>query len=451
MRNSLMDRAPGNQVDAIMTHPQHQWALNTMIGLIRDLRQSATVGDLYLFQDRLLPLIIGADERRGQVRRVIKRLRDRPGKLPSGAPELGTGLDPLDIETWKLEEEVFERVARQLRSIGDALAWRAFGYERRIIVALSRGESAGPMNRKAGVTAEREFIKNRWESDGEFVLHHDLTNVLRIGDATIFHKDGGATLHEVKTSGKAKVPRQNALRLGTQHALAEGSALPSGYNLLESRIPYRTDLAGLRNVVDLAHQRTGIQGGVVSSGRAVIAANQFTAVNHYTGDGFGDRVIAEYERYRRKIGASAPKPVLGMWSLDLVAKSVARPPWAIYPLPAQVAASLIADAIFFCVLMSPDAISAALAKAGVATQWLQPLDGPVDLDEPLLAVAATTRLVDATRFTWSSLNPEAIFCLMLELVDLSTWSRQVAWSLGQDVDRGIRPWPLFMDEGKTWA
>jgi hypothetical protein len=306
------------------------------------------------------------------------------------------------------------------------------------------------MNTKDGVAAERDFIQDRWRTEGEFALHHDLTNTLLISDATIFHRDGGASLHEVK-AGKAKNARQKSLRVGTQHALAEGGALPSGFHMLESGIPYRTRLDGLREVLDHARQRTGVQGGVISAGRAVVAVNQFTAVNHYTGSDVADRVVTEYERYRRKIRAGAPKHVLGMWSLDLVAKSVTRPPWAIYPVPADVAAGLITDAIVFAVLMSPDVISAALAEAGVASQWLQPLDRPVDLDRPLLAVASSTRLVSATKLTWSSLNPEAVFSLMLELVDLPTWSSQVAWSLKQDVSRDVRPWPLFKDEGKVWA
>jgi hypothetical protein len=450
MRNSLMDRAASGQADLIVTHPWHQQALNTIIGLITDLRRCRSSEDLYFFQDRLFDHVLEADRRRGQVRRVVKRLEGKSGTLPADAPELVLGTDPFDIETWRLEEEVYERVARQFRSIGDALAWQAFGYDRRIIVALSRGKPVGPMNTKDGVAAEREFIRDRWHTDGEFALHHDLTNTLLISDATVFHHDGGASLHEIK-AGKAKNSRQKSLRTGTQHALAEGSTLPSGFHLLESGIPYRTGLAGLREVLGHASQRTGVQGGVISSGRAVIAVNHFTAANHYTGSGVADRVAAEYERYRRKIRASAPKNVLGAWSLDLVAKSVARPPWAIYPVPADVAAGLIADAINFCVLMSPDTVSAALTKAGVASRWLQPLDRPVDLDRPLLAVATRSHPVGATRITWSSLTPEAIFSLMLELVDLPTWSSQVAWSLKQDIDRGARPWPLFKDEGKVWA
>ncbi len=450
MRNSLMDRDAGNEIDAILTHPRHQWALNTMIGLIHDLRQCVNDEDLYQFQDRLFPLVMDADERRGQVSRVIKRLRAKPGKLPRDAPELGINGDPLDLESWKLEEEVLERVARQLRSIGDALAWRAFGYDRRIIVALSRGMAAGPMNGKTGTAAERAFVRTSWDNDGQFVLHHDLTNVLRIGDGTIFHKDGGATLREIKTNEKVKDSRQDSLRNGTQRALAEGTVLPSGFHLLESGYPYRTDLDGLREVLDLAARRTGIQGAVLSTGRAIITANQLTATSHYTADSFGERILAESERFRKKIHAAVPNDVLSVWSLDLVGRSATRPPWGIYPLAADIAACLIADAIFFVVLMSTNAIVAALAEAGVASHWLQPLDRPVDLDQSLLAVASTARLDSATKVVWSSLNPEAIFSLMLEMVNLSTWSNQVAWSLRQDVGHDERPWPLFKNEGRVW-
>jgi hypothetical protein len=65
-------------------------------------------------------------------------LRKTPGRLPTAAPELQTELDPRDLESWNLEYQVFERVCRQLRTVGDALAWKLFHYERNIIIALSR-------------------------------------------------------------------------------------------------------------------------------------------------------------------------------------------------------------------------------------------------------------------------------------------------------------------------
>ena len=449
-RQTLTDRASTPLADVILTHPWHQQGLNTMVGLIHALRRCGTDADLYDFQEKLFPLILEADQRRAQVSRILKRMGRRGGTLPADAPELGSGLDPHDIESWQVEDEVFERVARQLRSIGDALAWRAFGYDRRMIVALSRSDPAGPMGDKAGVAGERAFIQQRW-ADGEFALHHDSTNVLRIGDHTIFHRDGTGDLHEHKTDPRRKRPRQEALRIGTQRALADGGVLPAGFALQASGIVYRTHLDGLRNVLDLAAQRTGIQGGVVAPGRAVIAANQYTAARHHSADTFGERFTSELDRYRRKIGAAPPEPVLAMWSLDQVGRSPGRPPWAIYPVPADVAASLITDAIFFAVLMKPAAVTDALHKAGVASRWLQPLDQPVDMTTSLLEVGTASRRPGETRIVWSQLSPDAIYSLMLEFVDLSAWSRQVAWCLEQTVDRDVRPWPLFADEGKTWA
>lgn len=49
MRNSLMDRAASGQADAIVTHPWHQQAMNTMIELVQGLRHCVK-------PRRLLPL-----------------------------------------------------------------------------------------------------------------------------------------------------------------------------------------------------------------------------------------------------------------------------------------------------------------------------------------------------------------------------------------------------------
>jgi hypothetical protein len=52
---------------------------------------------------------------------------------------------------------------------------------------------------------------------------------------------------------------------------------------------------------------------------------------------------------------------------------------------------------------------------------------------------------------FTTLKPEAIACLMLELVDLRTWSQHVASTVTDGAASGTRPWPCFKDEYKTWA
>jgi len=448
MRRSLMDRAPDGQVDVILTHPRHQLALQTLIGLVRDLRRAHGAADLYEFQERLFGLVWEVEERRAAIIRVVKRLKKPGGTVPPDAPELGTGLDPSDLDSWLLEDEVFERIWRQYKSIADALAWRAFGYDRRIIVALSRNDRPGLMYGKDGVTQERVFIEAAWREHGEFVLHHDLTTALRVGDVTVLHSDGTAQVYEVKTNQSHRIKKQDQLVLDTSTVLAnEEGALPSGFTPIRTSIRFRTDLRGLRELLGLAHERTGIQGGIVSPGRAVVAASQYTATGHYRAEEFSDRLATDVDRYQRKIGIRSPAHRLTLTSLDSVARWPVRPPWAIYPLAPEVAASLIADGMFFFVSMSPDGIVDRLSEVGVRAEWLQRLDGSEDWAKPLLRVG----VINGDRMLFTSLNPEAIAGLMLEFIDLRTWCCQVATVLRKDMPIGTRPWPCFTDEDRTWA
>jgi hypothetical protein len=151
-------------------------------------------------------------------------------------------------------------------------------------------------------------------------------------------------------------------------------------------------------------------------------------------------------------------PGLLMTSVDSVARSPVRPPWAIYPLAPHIAAGLISDAMLFFVCISPDAIIDRLLAAGVHAQWMQPPDRAVDWAEPVLSVAA----VRSRDVRFGTMNPEALAGLLLEFVDLDTWCRQVAAAVGAEnrstggpdtgdrIGTGIRPWPVFADESRTW-
>lgn len=75
------------------------------------------------------------------------------------------------------------------------------------------------------------------------------------------------------------------------------------------------------------------------------------------------------------------------------------------------------------------------------------LDGTKDWTKPLLRVAARV----GNQLWFTSPNPEAIACLMLELVDLGSWSQHAASTLTDGTVSGTRTWPCFKDEHKTWA
>ena len=111
-------------------------------------------------------------------------------------------------ETWQLERDVCERLVRQLTFVGDALAWRVFGFQRKHIMALCHSAQPGGFARRTGRVAELAHVEQACR-DGEFAILRDLTNCLRIGDVSILDNDGTFTTIEVKTNPSRTGPAQN--------------------------------------------------------------------------------------------------------------------------------------------------------------------------------------------------------------------------------------------------
>lgn len=130
------------------------------------------------------------------------------GSRQPGASEPQSELDPARIETWQLEHDVCERVVRQYRCVGDALAWRVFRFRRRPIIALCQNEPPGVMSGKAGLAAELDRVEQAFREDGQFAILHDLTNCLRIGDVTVFGENGSFETLEIKSRSGRRNPAQ---------------------------------------------------------------------------------------------------------------------------------------------------------------------------------------------------------------------------------------------------
>jgi hypothetical protein len=178
----------------VLDHPRHRAAQETLVELIRRLRACTNVDEGYEFQQALLGQILAVEKDRHAFRGVIKRMT--AGKSPqAGAPEPQSGLDLALLSTWQMELDICERVARQFRCVGDALAWRVFGFEREYITTLARNQSPGMMAGKLGLPAELALVEKAWKEDSQFALMHDLTNCLRIGDISVFTDEGPHIAH----------------------------------------------------------------------------------------------------------------------------------------------------------------------------------------------------------------------------------------------------------------
>jgi len=247
----LLNDMPLERAGRLFLHPIHQEAFSALVQFITNLRQCRTYPDYYQFQQTLLGKVLEVQEHRAACTRVARRLR--AGRtVPADAPARRSNEDVNDPESWELEADVCERVDRQFRSIADALAWRVFSYDRRVIAAFSRNDPPGPMAGKAGLATERDFI-TQWSNDeNSFVLLHDLTSCLRIGDATLFKsvgKEYEAYLYEIKTNPDRRKTSQLQRNKLAKEAIRDGGPFPGDptARFVPLSIPYRTHLPMLRD------------------------------------------------------------------------------------------------------------------------------------------------------------------------------------------------------------
>jgi hypothetical protein len=428
----------------VMTHPAQRAIYDHITKLIEQLRALEQAGDFYDFQRRLFGLLYQVEERRGQCSRLTKRLQRGRG-IPRDAPPPPHSGDPSKKESWELEAYVYERLARQLRTVGDGFAWRCFSYNRQVIQTLSRNDAAGPMYGKIGLPYELGAIQHLWDENGHFALHHDLTNCLRIADLTEFTGDGGALLHEIKRTPhteQAQVDRTQA----AINALMHGGDLPGGppgARLAQLDEPYVTNLKELGELLDRAKEY-GCQGMALSQGRALVASSLPDCIRIWGTDhqAQGQAVaIIRAEAIEQAGTTGAPHHIRGI-SADTAARQPILAPWSIYPFPPRDCAALICDLLIFDTITSDQALMASFERAG--------LRGEILLTPTTGQLAGATGVVRAhlgTRaLTWHAYG---LGVLLFELAEPDTLTRGSA-ELLRMADPPIEPTITYSGEAETW-
>ncbi|MGN9796220.1 hypothetical protein ACTMTU_34745 [Streptomyces sp. OZ13] len=434
-----------DRLDVLVKHPFHRENGERLVGFIQDLCQCHDSEDFVAFQRDLLLAALAANQARAERSRVIKRLR-KGQRLPADAPDLVVG-DPHDIDDWRLEYDVLERVGRQLRSVGDALAWRAFRYDRRYILTLRRNESPGPMTlSKEGTVHEIQFAEEQWSEHRHFALLHDLTDCLRIGDVTVFHDrhaDGAQDiyLYELKTNPKRRESTQLTRTRMAAEALYVGGPLPGPDKacLVETGVPYATHLSALGDAFARAH-REGLKTMRVPGQRGLLALDIAAAGNRWGLQEATRQFHSAYAALLRRTRLTGERICFS--SGDSAARNTLAPPWGIYPLQPAQCAGLIADVLVFSVTLSSDNFIEELRKAGLDAHWVLPDGADLKPAQPVVAIQGHGRRVLMARAELER--------ILLELTDLQTWASGMDQLLRKGT-AGWQPWPYFMDEHRAWA
>lgn len=399
----------------VTRHPLQLQNLSTLQDLLTGLDACVSARDMYWFQRDLFGAIHTIESRRASCSQAAKRLRQ--GKPPqAAAPDLQPGADPNDASSWELELFVAERVARQLRCVGDGLAWKAFRHDRRFIYALSGNEPSGPIVGKAGLQSETDTVDGLWKERQHFGLLHDLTTCIRIADVTEFG-EGQRIIHEVKKSGRSN-PAQSARAQAAIDAIMNGGPLPGAdedTRLTMLRTDYRTDLRKASDVIRLARER-GVQGISLPEGRMVFAASLFDVLRIHHGNTDAAPVVrhAAWDAAIRRADISDAGPYLIGASSDRVGRSPIAAPLSIFPLSVSDRAALICDFVTLEMVMPLDVLGSLLEERGLAIE-AQPHEAHQVLrtDTEVLHIRRGSNVLGVSRV---GLDP-----LMFEAMRPSTW------------------------------
>jgi Holliday junction resolvase-like predicted endonuclease len=122
-----------------------------------------------------------------------------------------------------VKEEIFvnELVIRNLRDIADGIAWRFFEYNRGLLQYLGDKPEKGPFRTHEGLFNELRVWSEAFDSGKSVSLINDLTNVIRIGDITIFHDNSEIEFVEVKSSKTIRGKERKARLIRQKNRLEE--------------------------------------------------------------------------------------------------------------------------------------------------------------------------------------------------------------------------------------
>ena len=403
----------------VMQHPAQRATARVVAALIQELRTCRTPVDYDEFQCRLFQVLHRREEHKDQCRRCAHRLQSGK-RLPDPLPQVPPGADPGDPETWRIEDLVDDRICHQLRAIGDGLAWRASGYDRRYVIALSSSAATGTVAGNAGLPRELAAAA-AMRAAGSFGLLHDLTNCLRIGDITEFRPDGSKLLYEIKSSPKAKTGPQRRRMNAAVEAVMSGGELPNrpGTRIITPTVRCRTHIRSFVSAISQAHER-GTAGIPISDARALTAysypalagTRASASPNQLTDDFYTERQNA-----LEKAGIASALHHIRVMSPtrnhDFVSSVM---PFALFPLIPELAALLICDYIIFDITTAPERIAHRMTGYGITTDIpLAPANDMLTAPDTMITLSRGPRTLQ--------LHPGALYELIIECLDLATWAK----------------------------
>jgi len=419
---------------AALNHPTQQKVCTVISNLISDLRSLKTDQDYYEFQGRLFANVHEAELLQWEAKRTAER--EKRGK---SVPK------PL-AATWDLELIVMDRVVRQLKTVGDALAWRRFKYRRPPIIALSRAEGGGPIVHKEGLPYELGRVTSIWKETRHFALLNGLTNCIRLADVTEFAGDQ-ITLHEVKKDPSRTDPKQVRRLNEVALAINEGAPLATSAGMLQLwmvrtqlRTRIRTDL---QRGISMA-RRDGV--AVVPLGKgwslACASAGGWPRSSESAAEVAAELGRVTENRVETNLVGSAHR--FQLMSIDQVGRAGYYAPFSVYPLSPTDCAQLTCDYLIFRSVLTSDRIESALSAGGFShvACLATPASDVSSGDQPMFRMVYGNRLIQ--------LSGTAVAQMLLEFIDPKLYSQALMEAQSLSNEQAVSHSISFANERGVW-
>lgn len=270
-------------------------------------------------------------------RRKLEELNAQLGAAQSGEKESKEDIRFVERELF------FHRAhANCFRAIGDGIAWRALGYDRAALRALS-GNAVKQQILEQGTINELHQWSSNFDTGQGLAILNVLTNCLAVGDVTVIKKNGEIEIVEVKSNNadSGRVSRQKERMREVTDLIRTGTGTLEGQEVTISRfdIALQNDLSGLFHLLEQAG-RSGYAGGPLNN-CCYVEAFDFRAM------GSTDKVWKQGIEQTRKDMAGWEENkdlVIRTDSLDILAFTPNCAPFAVFPFPEKLCVELLTGA-----------------------------------------------------------------------------------------------------------
>ena len=399
-------------VERALFHEIQHYTAQYLEALAHQVRELKTAEDCFILQKELLGILFR-----------VEQIEDGCTKL------LRTGSADLDI---RAKQFAAGRGARQLRTVGDALAWMVLGGNRRAVIALLQNEQPGRIHGKGerGLQAEMNVVNACWHRDGHFALLHDSTNILRIDDGTVCNRlhrtdvkqghdgcpEADYGLFEVKANRRAKPsPEQKQRHQAALAAINEGADIKTkaGFRRqFQWQDGYDSHQDQLSQVLDRAmsdgHGAAQLEEGWV------ISAVRFVSTDAAASGKPIEDIVDPWQEMQDQLVAKAgfaDRPQLKVHSGDAAGRLLKCLPYALFPMSERAYAFLTSDWLVMSSVLSLDYLEARLQAVGVKTERIDDSKGTIRLSSGDHAITTSRSSIED---------------ILLEGITIDTWAKAMA-------------------------